>query len=297
MRTKQYWFRIRDKVYGPFSAKEMLEYDLPDMVEVTDEYGPSEWKVRWRSAGDFDFCEENSHTSGFLWLEGPTYLFYFKKDGKEEGPRTAAEMLREDLPPDTPVTEKTLNGQWLTASNFDFQKLSEDESEVKELSRIKAKKNVRIGMALLLAGLMISLFSFAINVRGGIIVALFVLVWGFIYVIGGLSGDDGLTDEERKGAYRHTYQYVGTENLDDEETESEADDRLPRERYAELYAELGLTPEATDSEVKKAYRAMAKRYHPDRYSSASDDERRNVTTRFRNITDAYELIKQLRNMK
>lgn len=304
METKQYWFRIRGNVYGPFSAKEMLEHDLPDMVEVTDEYGPSEWKVRWRTAGDFDFYEiyNNSqtgenHSTNDLRMEGPSYLFYFKKDDREIGPRTAGEMLKCNLSPDTPVTEKSLNGQWFTAANFDFQKLSKEENDVQQLSRERAKKNVVYGILLIVASLVIVLIAVAIGVPAMCIGALFVLVWGLIYLLGGISGDDGWTDEERQRAYKHAYRYEEAENTSNEEFETMVDKDLTPGKIIELYAELEITPEATDGEVKKAYRAMAKRYHPDRYSSASDDERRNVTTRFRNINDAYELIKQLRNMK
>ena len=31
------------------------------------------------------------------------------------------------------------------------------------------------------------------------------------------------------------------------------------------YSVLGITPEATDEEVKQAYRTLARKYHPDNY--------------------------------
>ena len=31
------------------------------------------------------------------------------------------------------------------------------------------------------------------------------------------------------------------------------------------YSVLGITPQATDDEVKQAYRALARKYHPDNY--------------------------------
>lgn len=94
-------------------------------------------------------------------------------------------------------------------------------------------------------------------------------------------------------------QFSGGRNTSGEQGGSAANSNgfLSSEQLIELYGELGITPEATDSEVKKAYRTMAKRYHPDRYTIASEEEKQKVTARFRNITDAYELIKQLRNMK
>jgi preprotein translocase subunit Sec63 len=51
-----------------------------------------------------------------------------------------------------------------------------------------------------------------------------------------------------------------------------------------LYATLGLHADATLDEVKKAYRQLAKLYHPD-VSSFPD-----ARERFIEITEAYELI-------
>ena len=52
------------------------------------------------------------------------------------------------------------------------------------------------------------------------------------------------------------------------------------------YAVLGLSPGASDEEVKKAYRALAKKYHPDRNPG---DE--NAARKMQEINAAYEQIK------
>lgn len=52
----------------------------------------------------------------------------------------------------------------------------------------------------------------------------------------------------------------------------------------DLYGILGLTPRATASEIKSAYRRLARRYHPD--VSASPDS----ATRFVDIGRAYEIL-------
>jgi hypothetical protein len=52
----------------------------------------------------------------------------------------------------------------------------------------------------------------------------------------------------------------------------------------DLYGILGLTPRATASEIKSAYRRLARKYHPD--VSASPDS----ATRFVNISRAYEVL-------
>ena len=34
------------------------------------------------------------------------------------------------------------------------------------------------------------------------------------------------------------------------------------------YSVLGLTPDASDEDIKKAYRALARKYHPDNYQNS-----------------------------
>jgi DnaJ like chaperone protein len=62
------------------------------------------------------------------------------------------------------------------------------------------------------------------------------------------------------------------------------------------YTALEITPQATDEEVKKAYRRMAMKYHPDKVATAGEDIREQATEKFRAINEAYEHIKQLRNI-
>ena len=52
------------------------------------------------------------------------------------------------------------------------------------------------------------------------------------------------------------------------------------------YAVLGLSPGASDEEVKKAYRTLAKKYHPDR--NPGDEE---AARKMQEINAAYEQIK------
>jgi molecular chaperone DnaJ len=54
---------------------------------------------------------------------------------------------------------------------------------------------------------------------------------------------------------------------------------------SDFYALLGVTREATQVEIKKAYRKLAMEYHPDR-NPAPDAE-----TRFKEITEAYEVLR------
>lgn len=58
------------------------------------------------------------------------------------------------------------------------------------------------------------------------------------------------------------------------------------------YDVLGLTPQATDEEVKKVYRELAKKYHPDLY--ANNPLADLAQERFQEIQQAYDQIQKER---
>ncbi len=64
------------------------------------------------------------------------------------------------------------------------------------------------------------------------------------------------------------------------------------------YAVLGLTPEATDAEVKKAYRAKVMEYHPDKIVSKGLPEEflKFAEEKFKEANEAYEQIKKARGL-
>ena len=63
------------------------------------------------------------------------------------------------------------------------------------------------------------------------------------------------------------------------------------------YKVLGLTSAATDDEVKKAYRRLAMKYHPDKVEGMGEEVKKNAEAQFREINEAYEQIKTARGMK
>lgn len=62
------------------------------------------------------------------------------------------------------------------------------------------------------------------------------------------------------------------------------------------YTALEITPSATNEEVKKAYRRMAMKYHPDKVANAGENIRQQATDKFRGINEAYEHIKKQRGL-
>jgi len=61
------------------------------------------------------------------------------------------------------------------------------------------------------------------------------------------------------------------------------------------YKILGLTKNATDADVKKAYRKMAVKYHPDKLIGVSEDIKNLAEEKFLAVKEAYEQIIKSRN--
>jgi DnaJ like chaperone protein len=62
------------------------------------------------------------------------------------------------------------------------------------------------------------------------------------------------------------------------------------------YKILEIDPSSTNEEVKKAYRRMAMKYHPDKVSHLGDDIRKSADDKFTMVNEAYEKIKKERSM-
>jgi molecular chaperone DnaJ len=55
---------------------------------------------------------------------------------------------------------------------------------------------------------------------------------------------------------------------------------------ADYYSVLGVSATASDDDIKKAYRKLAMRYHPDRNGGTKESEER-----FKEITEAYDVLR------
>jgi DnaJ like chaperone protein len=62
------------------------------------------------------------------------------------------------------------------------------------------------------------------------------------------------------------------------------------------YDVLEIASSATDEDVKRAYREMAKKHHPDKVSHLGEDIRKSATEKFQKVSAAYEEIKKQRGM-
>lgn len=62
------------------------------------------------------------------------------------------------------------------------------------------------------------------------------------------------------------------------------------------YRVLGIAPSATNDEVKKAYRQMALKHHPDRVSTLGNDVKKAAQKKFQEINNAKDLIYKARGI-
>jgi len=58
----------------------------------------------------------------------------------------------------------------------------------------------------------------------------------------------------------------------------------------DYYAILGVDKNATEDDIKKAYRKLAMKYHPDRWANASEEEKKEAEEKFKEIAEANEIL-------
>lgn len=75
---------------------------------------------------------------------------------------------------------------------------------------------------------------------------------------------------------------------------SDSPHRDPESATGDDYAILGISPSATDDEVRKAFRSMAMKHHPDKVAHLGPEFQRTANEKFARINDAYQRIKKAR---
>ena len=60
----------------------------------------------------------------------------------------------------------------------------------------------------------------------------------------------------------------------------------------DYYEILGVSKDASQEEIKKRYRTLALKMHPDRLVGKSDSEKKEVEDKFKEINDSYDFIEE-----
>ncbi|KAF5079647.1 Co-chaperone protein DjlA [anaerobic digester metagenome] len=110
-----------------------------------------------------------------------------------------------------------------------------------------------------------------------------------LHLLYGVAMADGIVSPEEVSIIREIAGYLGISQPD---LDSISAMFIPNNDAN--YKILEVEPTATDDEIKKAYRRMAIKYHPDKVTHLGDDIRKTAEEKFQRVNQAYEKIKKER---
>ncbi|MDD3384985.1 MAG: DnaJ domain-containing protein [Bacteroidales bacterium] len=112
-----------------------------------------------------------------------------------------------------------------------------------------------------------------------------------MHLLYGVCQADGMvSDLEVKTVERIAY-HMGIRSEDFQSLKG-----MREETLESAYAVLEVNPDATDEELKKAYRKMAVKYHPDKVAYLGEEIRASANEKFQKLNQAWEKIKKARGI-
>ena len=112
-----------------------------------------------------------------------------------------------------------------------------------------------------------------------------------LHYLFGIANSDGRISAEELSVINTISDYMGITNSDFQSVKA-----MFIKETDSAYKILGVDVNASDEEVKKAYREMAKKNHPDLVSNLGDEVRQAAEKKFQEINAAYETIKKQRGL-
>lgn len=110
-----------------------------------------------------------------------------------------------------------------------------------------------------------------------------------LHFLVGIAQADGHANQAELDALKQIALYLGISKQDSESVFAMFGNRLE-----DAYKVLEISSDATDEEVKKAYKKMALKHHPDRVEALGADVKKAAEEKFKAIALAYETIKKER---
>ncbi len=112
-----------------------------------------------------------------------------------------------------------------------------------------------------------------------------------LHLLYGVANADGAIDKRELEEIERIAAYLGI---------SENDSHSLRAMYYQdnrhAYDILEITKDVSDEEVKKAYRKLAVKHHPDKVAHLGDEIQKSAKEKFQKLQDAYEKIKKERGI-
>jgi len=108
----------------------------------------------------------------------------------------------------------------------------------------------------------------------------------------GIAKADGLVTEDEVRQIHIIAGYLGISSRDFESIKA-----MFFSSSENAYKILEISKSATDNEVKKAYRKMAKKYHPDKVMHLGKEHQKGAEEKFRQVQEAYEQLQKKRGFK
>ena len=112
-----------------------------------------------------------------------------------------------------------------------------------------------------------------------------------IHFLFGIAAADGQVHSKELNVIEFIASSIGISDKDKNSIKS-----MFIEDTQSAYNILEVDPSASDQEIKKAYRKMANKYHPDKVSHLGEDFQDAANQKFQKVNEAYDKIKKERNL-